>query len=135
MFRRQHGSGGGSSQQTATGSVSVQLCIQLGFNGGSFIMPIARARFLATSAVMLLGYSTSALADATPECNNGAGSLSTECGTNSVATGNFGTAVGQLATATGEEATSVGTDSLASGARSTAVGVVSSAIADDTTAV
>lgn len=76
-----------------------------------------------------------AQADPTATCNNGPGALSTECGTNSVATGAFGTAVGQLATATGEEATAVGTDSLASGVRSTAVGTVFTAVGVESTAI
>src|SRR4051812_50096908 len=37
-----------------------------------------------------------AWADATPPCNNGTGSLSTQCGTNSVPTREFGTPRGQL---------------------------------------
>ena len=55
----------------------------------------------ATAMALALGvvYAAPASADPTAPCNDGPGALSTECGTNSVATGDFGTAVGQLATA------------------------------------
>ena len=59
-----------------------------------------RIQLLAATAAAAALYAVPAAADPTPPCNNGIGALSTECGTNSVATGDFSTAVGQLATAT-----------------------------------
>ena len=51
-----------------------------------------KLQLLAAASAGAFFAASPAAADPTPECNNGVGSLSTECGTNSVATGNFSTA-------------------------------------------
>lgn len=109
-------------------------------------------RLLATAASFALGASlvfpASARADATPECNVGAGYLSTECGIGASASGDLSTAVGQQSTASGiggtatgvgssatnDDTTATGAGATASGLASTATGTSSKAIASGTTA-
>ena len=62
---------------------------------------LVRSLAFSAASVVAIAIASPALADPTAPCNDGVGALSTECGTNSVATGNFGTAVGPLAHATG----------------------------------
>jgi len=64
------------------------------------------------------------LADATPECNNGPGAQSTECGSGAVTenSGAGATAIGVNTNAAGERATAVGVRALGQGNGSTAVG-------------
>ena len=76
-----------------------------------------------------------AQADATPQCNDGPGFNSTECGSNATATGQRGTAVGQVAnaaalntTATGFNSQATQTNSTVNGANSAATGLGSTAI-------
>ncbi len=58
-----------------------------------------------SSAAMVAAISSPAFADATPECNVGPGTESTECGVDATATQAGGTAVGDGAQATGPSGT------------------------------
>ena len=82
-----------------------------------------KVALLAFACTPLLIVSMPAKADPTPECNEGAGTNSTECGTDST-TGlaNGATAVGAAAAATGTNATAVGAQSSSSGTAAVAVG-------------
>ena len=76
----------------------------------------------------------SVYADGTPECNDGSGISSSECGTNAVATNTNATAVGRDAAASGRSATAIGAFVIANNSGSTAVGWSSAATSVATTA-
>ena len=77
---------------------------------------------LATSALTAIAVPTPARADATPECNVGAGPGSTECGVDATATGAGGVAVGNLSQSTGDISTAAGQSAVASALGATAYG-------------
>jgi hypothetical protein len=77
---------------------------------------------LTSSALSTIAVPRAALADATPECNVGAGVGSTECGADATATGTGGVAVGNLAQSTGNISTAVGQSAVASGLAASAFG-------------
>lgn len=84
-----------------------------------------RAMLLAAMPVTLavsFGMAPQARADATPECNDGPDTGSTECGSGSTAGGVNATAVGQGADASGDGTVAVGQIAVASGGNSVAVG-------------
>jgi ribosomal protein L11 len=81
---------------------------------------------LSGTAFVLIASPQTAWADATPECNVGATSASTECGVDSIA-GEGATATGTRSTATGQYATATGFDSRATGTSATAIGFLSNA--------
>ena len=89
---------------------------------------------LASSAGLAL-FTAPAAADPTPECNVGAGVVSTECGVDSAAGGAESVAVGTIATASADETTAVGEQAIASGLRSSAVGNEAVATAQGATAL
>ena len=62
-----------------------------------------RISLLAAASSVAVGLASPAFADATVECNVGAGTLSTECGIGSNASGNNATAIGNSAGATGAD--------------------------------
>lgn len=76
------------------------------------------------AAMAMIGalYATPALADATPDCNVGTGTASTECGIDSNAAGSESTSVGNTAVASGEDSVALGVQAQATGLRSSAVG-------------
>jgi len=56
--------------------------------------PYAQLGATSVAVAALFAFATPAAADPTPECNNGAGLRSTECGANSAAPADDATAVG-----------------------------------------
>ena len=90
----------------------------------------------ADTAMATLGLSGPAMADPSPECNDGGVGGSTECGSDSSTGGAaLATAVGDNAAATGNAATAVGESSLADQFATVAVGASSNASAETATAL
>ena len=92
--------------------------------------------WLASAAIgtAMLAATQPAMADATPECNNGPGLFSSECGAGSAATADLSTATGQSAQATGVASTATGSAAFATAEDSTATGAAASATAQGSTA-
>ncbi|MEA3082064.1 MAG: trimeric autotransporter adhesin [Sphingomonadales bacterium] len=86
-----------------------------------------RIALLASAGGAAIAFASPAFADATVDCNVGAGALSTECGIAATASGDSSTALGNTAVASGLESTATGQASTASGESSTAVGISSTA--------
>ena len=91
---------------------------------------------LASAFALGAALSTPTLADPTPECNNGTGILTTECGTNS-STGTFdgATAVGANADVDGNASTAIGASADTFEDRTTAVGTQARATIEGATAI
>ena len=89
-----------------------------------------KAAALGMASVFAIIAAGPAMADATPECNNGVAFGSTECGSGASATGGSSTATGHNSSASGADLTAIGALSHAEGFASTATGALSSAQGD-----
>ena len=91
---------------------------------------LTKALVATAAGGLAMVFASPAFADATPECNNGAGAGSTECGSLSTTGAAVNaTATGNLSTATGTSASAYGDRSFASGTFSTALGDFAAATA------
>lgn len=94
-----------------------------------------RTMWMAAAGAGVLAIAAPAWADGTPECNNGPGTLSTECGANAQTIGFGSTAVGGDAYGGAQETTVLGLNARATSQYSTVIGSQAFADGESSTAI